>query len=135
MIAALLATLIAGFVDPFYAKLAEDSCLAELPFAGTEDYPIGAHARYETFVHTDNGVPDEKLGVDERIVVVDVEVIGTSNGLCRLHCAWWHCVYPTEVICWRAAWDRPAGCSSQHILVERGEAENRTSCAGGVQWL
>jgi hypothetical protein len=125
----LFLSLIVGFVDPVYAFMAEEACLYDPygeGFDGTNDIAVEATARYETFIHMHDGEEIPKLGPGERIVVVDVEVRGTFDGLCRLHCTSLRCIYAVEVLC--GQW----GCSSQHLL---HEGEDRTRCIGGEQLL
>lgn len=133
----LLLPVLLSYVEPFYARMAEEACLyvtsyGEGGFDGTEDISVKATARYETFVHMHDGEEIPKLAPGERIVVVDVEVWGTAIGLCRQHCTSWHCIYAVEVLCWPGDWYDPPGCSSQHLL---HEGEDRTRCIGGEQLL
>lgn len=147
MLLGLLLSVLIGYVDPFYARMAEEDCLYDPygeGFDGTNDRAVNATARYETFVHMHDGVEIPKLGPGERIVVVDVEVWGAPDGLCRQHCTSWHCVYSVEVLCWgwfsghysqdeNGNWyEIPPGCSYQHLL---HEGEDRTRCIGGEQLL
>lgn len=143
----LVLTLIIGYVNPFYAHMAEENCMSDSygeGFDGTEDIPVRATARYQTFVHMHDGVEIPKLAPGERIVVVDLEVVGTPDGLCRQYCTSRRCIYAVEVLCWgwdSGSWNRdesgnwyeiPPGCSYQHILQE---SEDQTRCIGGEQLL
>jgi hypothetical protein len=118
----LLLSLIVSYVDPFYARMAEEVCMSNPygeGFAGTEDTAVRATARYETFVD------DILLLPDERIVVVDVEVTPSVDGLCRLYCLSWNCIYSAKVLCWATRTNQLAGCSYLRLL---HEGEDRTRC-------
>ena len=120
----LLLSLMVSYVDPFYARMAEEACLEDMykqEFMGTNDLVVSVRARYKTFVDAMSLLPGE------RIIVVDVEVAPSADGLCRLYCLSWNCIYPAKVLCWSSRVTQLPGCSYLRFL---HEGEDQIRCVG-----
>ena len=87
---------------PVFSQTAEEDCMNPFFLERTGDVPLSARTRYLTTRHYWFGGHGEPVMLDpgEAIVVVDVIVLGTPDGQCRLDCSSWRCRYAVEVGCW-----------------------------------